>query len=264
MFIHLFTGFIFAIFISFADSFSYRLLESFYRKSRKSIQQKWKYVLKSRSFCENCHGNIHPLYLIPIFGYMFSKSRCALCDAKLSSHFLYFELLAFTFGFTIAFFQSNPVYLLFTGLYMILIYILSRIDWKFFLIPTQVIVFFLVLALIELFFFSENQKLYFELHSTILQLITSFAWFLIFYLIHFFYPQGLGLADVKLIFAMSIALPFPLNFFLPTLASCLGLIFYLTTQWKKSPDDRGLKTKLPFGVFLGIGFLLLRIFYGFV
>src|SRR5438128_1799798 len=46
------------------------------------------------SFCLQCQKKISAVALIPVFGYFFTKGRCAYCDQKISLQYPFVELLA--------------------------------------------------------------------------------------------------------------------------------------------------------------------------
>ncbi len=249
----LFVGISFSFAVSFADSFSWRILNAFYRKSRKSITQKWKYIFKIRSFCENCSLPVKSIYLIPILGCLLAKLKCSHCGLPLSKRFLYLELIGFLYGCVLGFWNPNALFLFFSIFYFVLIYLISYIDWEFMLIPTESILALFILSTAEFFLIHE---------ASLVHIFISISWYSLFHLVRILSKYKLGLADVRLIFPLSLGLGYPMSVFLPTLASVLGILFYLfSTKIKtKSIVDKGLKTKLPFGVFLGIAFLILRAF----
>ena len=265
-------GFSFSILISFADSFSWRVLNAFYRPSRKKIKKKWYYIFSTRSFCESCRSDIRIIYLIPILGSLLTSFRCYNCYNSISKRFFWEECLAFFYGCLFAYFHSKQnytlnlsqdflfgyypfykinsqfSYLIFSMAYFFIGYLIILIDFEFFLIPTEAILYFISLGLLETYFFS---------HMFYINLMIACFWMSLFWLIRILSRYKMGFADVMLIFALSLSLFYPQQFSLPTLASLFGIGFYLIKKIKGK--NKKIKIKLPFGSFLVIAFLVLRL-----
>jgi len=239
---------------SFSGSFSHRILNAFYKKSRKNINNKWRYILQSRSFCERCHKPIKFWYLPPIFGYFFSGRKCPYCLEQIPVKYPIEESLSFLYGLILAYNHPDLYFILSTGFYYIAIYVLIQTDKAFFLIPTESILFILCLGLFESFLIRAD-----NLNSISLKfdLLTAFFWYFAFYGIRFFSGNKLGIADIRLTFALCIAVGYPYSLFLPTLGSLLGIITYMIIH--RQILLKG-KTKIAFGVYLGFSFLFLRLF----
>lgn len=83
----------------------------------------------------------------------------------------------------------------------------------------------------------------------------------IFFLIAYFYPDGMGLGDVKLVAALGIYLGYPDVFYAIFLASLLGVVvgginFFLR--------KKGLRDPMPFGPFLAAGALIILLAKGYI
>ena len=265
-------GFCFASIMSFADAFTWRLLNAFYRPCRKKITQKWSYILSARSFCESCEAKIQPFYLIPVVGALCIKFQCSKCQRPISKRFFWGEILAFTYGCALVYVhfqfldfihlnQNDSIidllffemraelwYIFFAMLYFFIGYIIMSVDYEFLLIPTEAIVCFMFLGLVETYFFSQN---------IMIDLAVSFFWMSLFWLIRILSRYKMGFADVILIFALSLGLFFPQQFSLPALGSLLGIMFYITK--KIHAQKWPVAKKLPLGSFLVIAFLFLRL-----
>ena len=242
-------GFFFSFMISFADSFSWRILNAYYRKSRKKIGQKWKYIFSIRSQCESCHGHIPLLYLTPVFGSLLTSFRCVHCKKSIPKRFFWGEIGAWIYGSLMIYCNPHIDYILFSAFYFVLAYLIAMIDKEFLLIPTEAIFLVMSMAIIETVFFS---------HDIILSFLIAFSWFFLFHLIRIFSDHKMGLADVRLVFALSLGLSFPSSVYIPTLASSLGIGYHIfeSLYRKEKPD---LKKKMAFGLFLTIAFLILRL-----
>jgi leader peptidase (prepilin peptidase)/N-methyltransferase len=67
-----------------------------------------------RSFCPQCHAELHTKDLIPVFSWLLQKGRCRYCQAPIPSHYLWIELavlcltllLFWAFGLHLTFFLA--------------------------------------------------------------------------------------------------------------------------------------------------------------
>jgi len=164
------------------------------------------------------------------------------------------EFTAFVYGLIIGFFHPDIFYIVSTGIYFIIVYLIIQTDKSYFLIPTEAIFTLLVFGLFEIFLI---RGYYIKKYGQILDLISAFLWFFIFYLIKIASKNKLGLADIRLTLALCMLIGYPKALFFPTAASFSGIIYYAITKGKKAFIN---KTKVPFGVFLGLTFLIFRIF----
>lgn len=258
----IFTGALsFAIIHSFSDALAYRVSIAFFSRQRKSIEYKFRYIFKGRSFCESCNTAVKFYYLIPVAGFLLTRGRCSACNAPVSWRFLVFELLASLYGaiaFT-ALIQSKTsfesIVFLLAG-YGLVVFIAS-IDKKYFIIPTEAILLFFILGLVEMFY---RRQFNLDDNLITLDLLGAFVWYLVFHLLRILSRYQLGLADVRLTLAMGFSLGYPYNMFLPTIAALAGLGMYLFKRIFADFEDKGLKTRVAFGVYLGVSFLVLKIF----
>ena len=244
-------GYLFASAASFGDALAERILNAHYRKSRKTISDKIKYIWGGRSVCDHCQTVISPLHVLPVLGYLLAKGRCQTCHEKLSRRYLYQESLAFFYGFFLATLFGEWIYLAFSAAYLVLSILIAKVDHEFFLIPLEATFAILLLGFGELFFTATSAKMIY------LGLGVAVIWFFLLLLLYFVYQNKLGLGDLYLVFAMSIALAFPRSVYLPTLASLMGLTWYAL---HRKNTESFLKTKVPFGVYLALAFLVLRMF----
>jgi len=249
-------GFIFASVISFARLFTNRCQLAFYEKSRKKIIHKWKFILSGRSRCDHCSEIIPVLYLVPVFGYLFALGKCTNCHNKISLIYFLEESMAFVYGsayFIFARFQylHYHISVWFMILYFFLCYFISRMDYRYFLIPTGAIVSILFLAVLELVFVIKPDHL-------LLISVIPLTWFCFLYLLGYAFPEKLGMADIHFIPVLCLAIHFPHSLYLPAVASFIAIIyFFLRYRHEKWKDSR--HNKIPFGVFLSLAFLLLKI-----
>ena len=249
-------GLLFSFIASGSQSLSERILNAWYRKSRKTITGgKWTYVLRSRSVCDTCSTQIRTVYLIPVLGRFLCKGVCPSCHSPVPKKYAYTEAAAFIYGVANAVIFRDGSYLLFSCAYLFLIIIIISVDHEFFLIPLESIFFFILAGLIQLYY----------AQSQLLTLQIAFIWLILLYMIYRFKPNKLGMADVYLIFAMSLGITFPHSLYLPAIASITGIVSVLlfhigsTNQSHKNSKQKLTEVKVPFGVYLGLSFLILRL-----
>lgn len=260
-------GYLFASMASFGDLLAERILNAHYRKSRKKITRKNRYIWGGRSRCDHCQEQIKVLHLLPVFGFLASRGECPQCAHKLSRRYLYQESAAFFYGAMLALIYSfwpslenaiSPakifdgwVYLAFCASYLPVCIVIAKVDHEFFLIPLEATFAILFIGFLEFFLSSPNIK---EITMT---LSITLAWFFILLLLYLFYKDKLGLGDLYLVFAMCIALAFPRSLYLPTLASLAGILWHVL---QRKRGQKLLKIKVAFGLYLVLAFLVLRMF----
>ncbi|MDH4261651.1 MAG: A24 family peptidase [Spirochaetia bacterium] len=252
----LYYGFVFASVISFANVFTSRCKKAFYEKSRKNISNKWKYILSGRSKCDHCNSSITFIYLIPVFGYLFSLRKCTKCKQNISISYFIEETIAFMYGFVFFYITKKynvhyHILTIFMIFYFFICYFISSIDFTYFLIPTEAIFSIFILSIME--YFLIDNKIQFILWISI-----PITWFALLHLINYFMPGKLGLADIHLIFALCLATAFPGSLFLPTIASFIAIIYFFI-RYRKEQWNTARLTKIPFGLFLCIAFILLKL-----
>ena len=240
-------GVLFSFLASGSQSFCERTLNAWYRKSRKSIPDKWEYVLQPRSFCDSCSTQIRTIYLFPIFGALLSKGVCPTCQKPIPKKYSYTEVFAFFYGTSLAVLFHDPWFLVVSAIYFFLLIIIISVDFEFFLIPLESIFLFMIVALADLYYSTMQ----------LLTLQIAFIWLILLYLLYMFRTKKLGLADVYLIFAMSLAIGFPHSLYLPALAAITGIVVVLLNFSKSK--QKLVDVKVPFGVYLGVSFLILRL-----
>lgn len=253
----LFSGLLFSIVASFADSFAWRIGRAYYSPERKKISDKIEYILKKKSCCEYCQAPIRAAGLVPVLGYFLVSGKCHECERKISWRFPALEFTAFIYGSAIAAHNAQPWFVIFTLVSLVPIYIICTIDYRWFLIPTETIFVILLMGLIELLFFRADVFTDLGRERMTLHLSGAFLWYFLFHLIRILSGKKIGLADVRLVLAFGLFLGFPGSLFLPTVAAALAIVLYLI---RKNSMFFGIpkSEKIPFGVFLSLSFLLLR------
>ncbi|RME89270.1 MAG: prepilin peptidase, partial [Candidatus Hydrogenedentota bacterium] len=240
---------------SFSDVLAYRFYLAFFSKRRKEIQNKFSFLWKGRSVCENCSRSLLAIDLIPIFSYWLRKGKCRYCDGVIAKRHFYGELASFLLGIFLCLFSSYP--LITTSLFFILSIFLSWLDAKMQQIPVFAILLLVIVSVLEVVI-SHSYFGIFDI-SFLARLIQPLAWFVIFYILAKVKPGSMGEGDAPVVFAYLLSFPVKVQLFFIPLASTLGILFYLIFLKGEETKDKGKKTAIPFVPFLSLSFWILRV-----
>lgn len=257
-FIPLAAGAIFAVWHSFSDALAWRIFTAWYSPRRRQIHDKASFVLRGQSRCEFCEARIPWYGLIPVFGYFLVKGHCGNCTRAISYRFPVFESLAFIYGAFAGYRNTSPATFAILIVAYALIWIVITIDYRMLLIPTETIFGLMALGIFDMLVFRHPQWYEFQNIDLALDLSVAFIWYAFFHLLRILSRYKMGLADVRLVLALGFLLGHPYALYLPGLAAGLAIIFYLLRRRSLliyAPSE----TQIPFGVFLGTGFLLLSL-----
>ncbi len=210
-----------------------------------------------RSYCRNCQRILSPRELIPLASFVIQKGRCRHCGIVLSIQYPLVELLT-ALAFAVAswmIIQDAPLLLNYLNLFLAFlgisasIYILV-VDYKHYLIPDGAVLLLALVGLATSFGRTVETHSYQVLRS---DLAGAFIFTLILGALWFF-PKGtwMGFGDVKLIFATSLLIGFPLSLsaFLFSFWSGALIGIPLLILKKRKPQDH-----IPFGPSILIGAL---------
>lgn len=254
------SGLAFVFLFSFIESFTWRVIQAFYSPRRKQIAEKWRFILGERSCCEHCGHALGPVDLIPVLGYYIRSGRCRYCGKPIPSRIIWGEVLAFGYGLALGLLHPDFVYLAFSAAYLFVGFLILRVDREYYLIPPQASLSLIFIAATEFLMNHSPLQLRSDLQGLMI-LFNAIFWFAVFYLTARLAPHSMGQADSFVVGGCALALSTRAAFLLVPLAAGLGILFFLAVvrNKKSAYKDKGLKTKLPFGVFLVIAFWLLRL-----
>ncbi len=214
-------------------------------------------IVKPRSYCPQCKKPIKFYDNIPVISFIILEGKCRGCKAKISLQYPLVEIFtAFTFWISYSFYFSiSPIYTLFTIIFLCIMVVLAIIDFKHMILPDELTIGGGVLFLIYSFF---NPLITYKD-----AFISAFGSALVFTLLYFFYLkvrkiEGLGFGDVKMMILLGAFLGVNRLLIALLLASLSGVIIGFIFIIFKGKD---LKTKLPFGTFLGLG-AYVSVFWG--
>lgn len=193
--------------------------------------------IKGRSFCDSCKKELSWYDNIPILSYLRYKGRSRCCNKKISIRYLLIELAS-----AIGIISLSPIYYL---LYILCLTIFV-IDLENQIIPDE-----LIWLIVLLFLITSPYPLFPNIFA-------GFFFALIILLIHLVTKgRGMGLGDVKLTLGLGFWLGLTKGFIFLFLAFLIGgIVAFLLLILKKA----NLKTKIAFGPFLIIGFLITLLF----
>lgn len=259
-------GILFAAWHSFADALAWRIYTAYYSPQRKTVEKKISFILYQSSRCEYCSAHLPWSSLIPVAGFFLRRGRCHSCTRPISWRFPAFEFLAFLYGIAVG--ASNgaagvvsPVEFAVILIAYVLIWIVITVDYHVLLIPTEAILGLLLLGIFNLLVVRYPHWFLFNNFDLALDLAVSFVWYFFFHLLRILSGYKMGLADVRLVLALGFLLGHPYTIYLPGFAAALAIGFYLLRRRSiliYAPSE----TQIPFGVFLGAGYLVLYLVRG--
>lgn len=205
------------------------------------------------SGCLSCQKKLCWYELIPVVSFMWQGGRCRGCRSKISWQYPLVEFFTgIIFSLIYWRFYLVPGQVLFYWLAAAASIFIFVYDWRHLIIPDRAIVFLIVLAVIRALFFGPG---------LIESLTTGFGLFLVFWLLWYFSGgRWLGFGDAKLVLALGILLGWPASFSALCLAfwsgAIIGLSLIAFSQAKKLLKlfrRYTMKSELPFAPFLLIG-----------
>ena len=205
-------------------------------------------IIKPRSHCPKCKKMI-PFYRnIPMISFLIQRGKCNQCNKSIS--FIY-PLTEFIIGiiFLIGFHYFQYVEFISFILVSSLLYAISIIDYKYYIIPLE-LSFFTLLALLPNIIFSSNPLFY------IYGLLVGLGYLLFIYTVTWVITkkEPLGLGDIQLIALLGLWLG-PLKILITIfLSACIGIFYWIILYFIKGHEKN---RKLPFGTFLSLSAIII-------
>jgi len=207
-------------------------------------------IFKPSSFCPDCKNKIHFYDNIPVLSYIILKGKCRNCKTKISFLYPLVEIL------TAVLFVSNYFYFrlsleLAVGIiFSCLLIVISFIDIEFRIIPNTIVLPFAAVGIALNIIISPANWWH--------PLVFSVGAFLFMLIIHFIYPKGMGMGDVK--FSLMVGAYLVKNvivgLFIGFLAGSIYGLYMILVKKKK------LKQAIPFGPFISLGSIA-ALFWGY-
>lgn len=221
-----------------------RILTYFYGKKRKIGDWKTRLVSIATipSHCQSCGAKISSFYLLPVFGFFFSKGRCRHCHSKLGIHY---PLSEFLFGLvtSLSFYATDSLLFSISTTFLLGHLVISIFtDATYFSLDYENLPFILFFGSIANFALLGAMPGLTELY-----VFLGFGFFYV--LIYFVVKQGMGLGDVFFapVFAFLAGHPFWILFL--NSSYTLAIVVTFLTR-KKGESLRG--KMIPMGVYFSI------------
>ncbi len=223
--------------------------------------------LGGRSACMSCLHTLSWYELVPLFSYLGLRGRCKICRTKISLQYplvefmtgLVFALLFYKFN--TLFFSPNSIllfvkyYAYYAGMFSLLI-VISVYDLKHKIIPDTLVFIFGLLAFLGMFiFFYPNiwnflSGIFIALPFVLLWLVSGGRW--------------MGLGDGKLALGLGWFLGISRAISAVTLGfwggAIIGIGLIAWSKLAKNDKHYGMKTEIPFAVYLALGAFVAFIF----
>lgn len=146
---------------------------------------------KGRSYCPNCHTPIKSRDLIPVMSYLWLKGKCRTCKVKISPRYPIIEIFTGAIGVFLFYTLGFTWSMLFTFIMSSILIAIAMIDYDHMIIPDQLVIALLGLAIVGLFLYPEI--------SILSRVIGFFIVSAPMYLLCMVIPDAFGGGDIKLI-----------------------------------------------------------------
>lgn len=197
-----------------------------------------------RSHCPKCGHVLRPWELIPVVSYILLQGRCSGCRTPISLRYPSVEIITGLLFILIRLLQPEKTTyaLAFDLIFISLLIALTMIDIDTFRLPDVLVGILAATGLVKILVTAEP-----VFWNALIGAVGAGG---IFFLIAYFYPDGMGLGDVKLVAALGIYLGFPAVFYAVFIASLFGVLAGgINLLFRK----KSLRDPIPFGPFLAAG-----------
>ena len=207
------------------------------------------------SHCTNCNHKLKFYELVPILSYIFLGGKCKSCKKRISLFYPFFEfltgllfLLSFlVYGFSMKFIISIT--------FISILLIISISDFKYYIIPDEVLLVGIILIVVELLINSFVNDISI-LKGVIYPLLSAVGSFLTLYLFKqigdcVFKKESLGGGDIKLLFLIGLVLGFDMSIVTIFIASFIALPLSIISLVKNNSNI------IPFGPYLSLSAIII-------
>lgn len=206
-------------------------------------------IAKGRSFCPNCHHQLHALDLIPIMSYICLRGCCRYCHRDIPKRDIFFEFIGGLFGMFCFWLYGLDMMTLIVFLFGMVLFAISVIDIETMEIPECLILACSILGIVSMFIMDISFK-----ERVIGFFILSFPLFIINMII----PDCIGGGDIKLLAVGGFLLGWKnilvgmfIAIFIATVYACYLLMTHRVNR----------KTYIAFGPYLSFG-MFVSLLYG--
>ncbi|MBI5122542.1 prepilin peptidase, partial [Candidatus Roizmanbacteria bacterium] len=200
-----------------------------------------------RSHCDHCNHKLSWYDLIPLLSFVFLQRQCRYCHKKISWQY---PLVEFITGILFVFTYTSVIQITKAELFLPTLVFYSLVisglitifftDFKYRIIPDQIIAFLSFASIVYLIFYQRQ-----DFFNHFISALVLFLTFL--FLVVITRGKGMGVGDVKFAFAIGMILGFPevlAAFYLSFLTGAV-ISLILVIRGKKT-----MKSTIPFGPFL--------------
>ncbi|MEF9960652.1 MAG: prepilin peptidase [Niameybacter sp.] len=210
------------------------------------------------SHCQHCAHRLGVLDLVPVVSYLCLGGKCRYCGEKISPQYACIELIN-GLGWVYSFYHFGlSVEAVLACVFISVVIVLTVIDWRHMILPTGIIVFGSVVALLGKGLLSYIHQDFSILLKSLLGGAVGYGIVaLIFYIaIWALKKEGMGYGDVRYLGMIGLFTSPSLVFLTLLIGSVVGSVYGLILLKKQ-----GESMEFPFGPFLTIG-ALISLFYG--
>ncbi|HEX3026629.1 MAG TPA: prepilin peptidase [Clostridia bacterium] len=206
-------------------------------------------IVTGRSHCTSCGNAIKDYDLIPVVSFILLRGRCRSCGAKISWRYPLVEMLN-AVAYVLIFTFSGATALSFVYAAAVSAYIvIAFIDFDKSIIPDSIVLYIIIIGVIALII-SHNIPAYERIIGFFSISVPLLAAAIL-------SKGGMGMGDVKYAAAAGLVLGYKLALLGLFLGSVAGALFGVVYAVK---SKKSLKTSIPFGPFLSLGFGLSMLF----
>jgi leader peptidase (prepilin peptidase)/N-methyltransferase len=212
-------------------------------------------VLALRSFCPSCNHRLTWYELLPVAGYTLNRGRCRYCKERISPSYPLVEIISAGILIVLLLKYTITLEFAFTSFFCLLMVLIAIIDWKYLIIPNQIVIVGFIFGLAMKALVKSN-----VLVNAIISSVGSLVIVAIILLLSnlFFKKETMGWGDVKLAGVIGLFLGFQNFLIVLWMAAIIGTLYALTRSGKGnahfaiSNPQSEIDFKLPFGSFLAV------------
>lgn len=203
-------------------------------------------ALFGRSHCPSCKKTIPALFLIPLFGYIFSKGRCAYCNVAISPTYPLMEILYGLLAVLVLHRFGFSFHALNSFLSISIAIAIAVVDIQIMKIPSSLLYALLVTSIP---FVYRNFK-----SSSMLEAGGGFLLLGFFFItILLVFPGSFGGGDMRFAAVLGLATGFRLSIVMIEISLLSGTIIGI---FYGILSKKGIRIKIPFAPFLAFGFII--------
>lgn len=210
-------------------------------------------IVKPRSHCDNCKKTLTFKDLMPLISYLFSRGKCRYCQSEIGGLYPLIEICTgLLFAINYILFFNEPMAFIIGLVIASLIIIICVSDFKYLIIPDQVLIAAVVIIVFTRIYFEGIIGMFPYLAAGVIAFIAMLLIKLAGDFI--FKKESMGGADIKLMFVSGLILGLFPSIMVIFLASILALPVAIMLYYKSNNNV------LAFGPFITLAIYLLFIF----